>query len=106
MNLKDKFKKILLKNIEGMTRDEAEHYIENEAIPSLGNVSGLVYYSETEPLVDDYFEEMVEAIKNYIGEFSCPSSKNELTWMAWEAILPEIKEEVLAEIQAAADETN
>lgn len=96
MSLKEEFADILDSNIEGMTREEAEYYIDNDAIPSIGSVGGLIYYSETESLAKNYYEEMVDAVKNAFGDGEMPATLNDLCWTAWAAILPELKEEALS----------
>lgn len=98
MSLREDFKDILRNNVEGMNRDEAKYYVENDAIPESGSVSGLIYYSETEELARLYHDEMVEVINSNFGQLEkCPTA-NDLTWIAWSVILPEISDEIIKEI--------
>ncbi|RLF44395.1 MAG: hypothetical protein DRN17_04525, partial [Thermoplasmata archaeon] len=73
-NLEDVFKDILRDNIEGMNREEAKYYAENDAIPDAGSVSGLIYYSETEAIARDHYDEITQVVKDAYGPMDeCPS---------------------------------
>ncbi len=97
--LQEIFKDILRANMEGMNRKEAEYYAENDAIPDSGSVSGLIYYSETEPIAKDNYDELTQTIKDTFGPMDeCPSL-NDLVWMGWAAMLPDIKDDVIQEIK-------
>ena len=96
-DLRENFKDILRDNISCMDRESARYYVENDAIPESGSVSGLIYYSETESLAREYHDEMVKAIHDSFGPLEKCPTMNDLTWMAWSAILPEIADEVIEE---------
>jgi len=99
MSLRQTFLDILEDNIEGMSKKEAEYYIENDAIPESGSVSGLIMYAETEEIGAKYHSELMQIIKDNFGEMDeCPSL-NDLVWIAWSAMLEEIKEEALKSVR-------
>lgn len=97
-DLREVFKDILRDNIEGMSRKDARYYVENDAAPYSGSVSGLIYYGDTEPIAKNHHEEISEMIHNNFGSMKECQSLNDMTWMAWGILLPEIAEEVVAEI--------
>jgi len=97
MTLRETFKNILEDNIEDYSKQEAEYYIDNDAIPDAGSVSGLIFYSETEPIAKEFHDEINELIKDAYGENAC-HTLNDMTWIAWSIILPGLKDEVLNEI--------
>ena len=106
MSLINELKKITFQNIDGMSEEEARNYLMNNAIPSCGSVSGLIYYSETEPLACEYFDEIIEIMKDVYGN-CIPSNRlslNDLAWFAWqylilgnEDMIDEIIEEAIEE---------
>jgi len=93
--LRQTFLDILKCNIMGMSREDAKYYIENDAIPDSGSVSGLIMYSETEPIAQEYHSELMKVVKDCYGEVESPISMNDLVWAGWSAMLPEISEEAL-----------
>ncbi len=94
--LEDDVKDILLENIEGMTRQEAVYYIEYDAIPDMGCVSGLILTEDTEAFASRHHLEIVERLLS--EGMSVPSSLNDIAWSAWNLVMPEISEEVVEEI--------
>jgi len=99
MTLKEKMFEIALNNIDGMTEEEAEHYLENDAIPATGSVSGLIYYSETEPITIEYFDDIIEIMKEYHGD-CIPSeylSLNNMAWFAFEHYVFHYTTEIIEE---------
>ena len=94
-SLKDVFLDILIDNIEDMSREEAIHYIKNDAVPESGSVSGLIMYAETEEIGAKHHSELMEVVANNYGEMSKGLSLNDLVWLGWSAMLPEIEEEAL-----------
>jgi hypothetical protein len=97
--LEEIFKDILRANMEGMSREEAEYYASHDASPESGGVSGLTYYSETEPIAVDNYDDITQVVKDVYGPMDeCPSL-NDMVWIAWSAMLPNIKGEVIQEIK-------
>ncbi len=97
--LRETFIEILEDNIENMSRKEAKYYIENDAIPDSGSVAGLIMYGETEPIGAQFHSELMELVKDTYGEMEeCPSL-NDLVWIGWSAMLPEIADEVLKTVR-------
>ena len=85
--IKDCMMDIALYNIDGMSYEEAKRYLEYDAIPVSGSVSGLIYYSETEPIAYTFFDEIIELIHEIYGNeipFKVIRTMNNLTWFAWE----------------------
>ena len=82
------FMDIALYNIEGLTEEEAKGFFDYpNCDPSTGAVSGLIYYVETEPIAQEYYDEIVEMLHNLYGEeipYKSIDSLNTLTWFAWE----------------------
>lgn len=107
MSLKDELYEIALQNIEGMTEEEARYYLENDAIPASGSVSGLIYYNETEPLACDYYDEIIEIMQEIYGDCILADilTLNNMTWFAWEYLILG-NEEVIDEIIELAHERN
>ena len=86
-SIKDCMMDIALYNIDGMSFEEAKHYLEYDANPSVGSVSGLIYYSETEPIAYVFYDEIMELINECYGNeipYQLVSKLNNITWFAWE----------------------
>ena len=72
------------------TLDEIKNYMENEAICSWGSVSGLIYYSETEEIFKNHFDEIFEMIEDLKMDFgsefinSIELNANNLVWLTFE----------------------
>lgn len=86
-NVRDCMMDIALYNIDGMDYEEAKHYLEYDSNPSIGSVSGLIYYSETEPIAYTFYDEIMELINDIYGNeipYQLVSKLNNITWFAWE----------------------
>lgn len=78
-------------NIEGMTREEAKYWIENDAICVTGSVNGLIYYYDTSAFFDEHEEEILDLAKDYEFtadpvELGMGGFKNCMAWFAFEAL--------------------
>jgi hypothetical protein len=98
MSLREEFMDIARSNIADYSRDEAENWIDNEAEPSNGSVGGLIYYSETEELARHYNDDMNDIINDSGIYIEKQLSANDKCWVAWSLLLPDLKEELLSEI--------
>ena len=92
MTLYEELLKIAKDNIEGMTYDEALYWLDNDAIPSIGSVSGLIYYHETEPLACRHHDEIMEMIKEVklmkeADIVNAPMTLNDMAWFAWNYLI-------------------
>jgi len=85
--LENEFLQIALDNIDGMTYGEAYNFLMNDAEPSSGSVNGLIYYSETEGIAEDYYEDIIDLFCDIYGNKTLPydlvQSLNNMTWAAW-----------------------
>ena len=95
------FMDIALYNIDGSTKEEAEAFFrDNNCDPYIGAVSGLIYYAETEPIAQDYYDDIIDIIRDFYGlyvreygrndlfiPFEYIKSLNHLTWAAWVAFV-------------------
>ena len=92
--LKECMLDIALANIEGMDETEAKYYLEVDAIPSIGSVSGLLYYSETKNISCVFYDEIVDLVKDGYGDvtsstevanavFNIIGDLNNMAWFAW-----------------------
>ena len=95
-NLRDALLNIARENIEGLTYQEALYYLNNDAIPSDGSVSGLIYCSETEELAKKFHDEIIELIEE-LG-VDRPLKLNDMAWFAWEALILGHGKEVLRDL--------
>ena len=98
--LRQVMKDIAIDNISGMDRDEARYYLENDAICSVGSVSGLTYYKETEPIAQEYHDEIIDMMIEVFGD-NIPSemlSLNMMAWFAFESLLGEMIDEIIEEV--------
>ena len=81
--IKDVVIDIMLDNIEGLNYEEAEYYLINDAEPSIGSVNGLIYYSETEQIACEFYEEIIEYASDIYGDnipIDLVKSLNNMTW--------------------------
>jgi len=98
--LRQIMKDIAIDNIDGMDRDEARYYLENEAIPVSGSVSGLIYYADTEPYAQEFHDEIIELMEE-IYDKEIPSellTLNAMTWFAFEYLLSGMVDEIIEEV--------
>ena len=93
---------IAKENINGLTYEEALYYIDNDAIPSDGNVSGLIYCSETEELAKKFHDEIVNLMEEL--EVDRPLKLNDMAWFAWEALIFGNGERVLKDLGWSKEE--
>ena len=96
MELYDALLDIVIKNIEGMNYEEALNYLNNDAIPASGSVSGLLYTVDTKKLAKDYHDEIVDLMEE-LG-FDKALYLNDMTWFAWEALILGHGEQVLNDL--------
>ena len=98
--LRQVMKDIAIDNIDGMNREEARYYLENDAICSAGSVSGLIYYKETEPIAQEYHDEIIDMMTEVFGD-NIPSemlSLNMMAWFAFENLLGGMIDEIIEEV--------
>jgi hypothetical protein len=81
MTLEEKMFEIAESEIEDMTYDEALYFLDNDAVPSLGSVSGLIYYADTEPIAIAYHNEILNIMEDLN---ICRLSLNDMAWLAWD----------------------
>jgi hypothetical protein len=94
--LKEKFYEILKYEIKDLNYEEALYYIDNDAIPQTGSVTGLVWYSQTDPIAKEYLDELLPLV---VVEYELkPETPNELVWMAWNILILGKGEEILDEL--------
>ena len=89
-SVKDEMYDIALCEIDGMSEEEARYYLLNDAVPVTGAVSGLIYYSETEPIAREYHCDIVELMGDVYGDcipYQSIKSGNDMTWFAWEYLV-------------------
>jgi len=101
-NLRDALLCLARENIEGLTYQEALYYLDNDAIPSDGNVSGLIYCSETEELAKKFHDEIIELMEE-LG-VDRPLKLNDMAWFAWEALIFGNGERILEDLGVEAKE--
>jgi len=101
-NLRDVLLNIAKENINGLTYEEALYYIDNDAIPSDGNVSGLIYTSDTKKLACKFHDEIIELMQEF--GFEKPLKLNEMAWFAWEALIFGNGERVLEDLGWSKEE--
>ncbi len=65
--LDDAFLDIALDNIDGLSEEEARYYLENDAIPETGAVSGLINNNDIKSIFSNYYEEIIEKLKKLYG---------------------------------------
>ena len=88
--LEDIMMDIALYNIEGMDEKEAKDFLLNDAIPAYGAVTGLIYYKETEPITIQFYNEIIELLRDIYGDCipaQIVENLNSLTWSAWELLV-------------------
>ena len=87
MSLMEKLLEIAAENIKGMEKEEAIYWLDNDAVPEYGSVSGLIYYDETEAIAKEHFSEILKLMKE-IG-IACPTSfdVNDMAWFAWSYLI-------------------
>jgi hypothetical protein len=91
--LKDVFEDKLREAIEGMSRGEAEYFIEHDAIPDAGSIPGLMY---TDDIMDVFANNYAE-IQSVTGK-SDTCDPMEMVYSAWFVLLSEVGDAVLEEI--------
>ena len=101
-NLQDALLCLARENIEGLTYEEALYYLDNDAIPSDGNVSGLSYTSDTKKLAREFHDEIIELMEEL--EVDRPLKLNDMAWFAWEALIFGNGERVLEDLGWSKEE--
>lgn len=107
MTLEEKFHALVKEEIDGMSYEEAYYFLENDAHPQSGSIAGLVYYSSTERIAQDYLSELLCVINEYsekIGQCVTIENSNQLVWTAWEIMICGNAEQVLEDIGFKKDE--
>lgn len=80
---------ILISNIEDYdTLEDIKYFIENENICISGNVSGLIYYSETHSIFEKYYNDIFELYNELKEEYELnfELTANNLVWFAYEEL--------------------
>ena len=89
-NLEKTILDILIDNISDYDNlNDIKHYMENEAICVNGSVGGLIYYSDTEEIFRNYFNEIFDLyneLKEEYGELNFELNANNLVWFTFEEI--------------------
>ena len=88
-DLKKTMLDILISSIEEYnTLEDIKHFIENENICISGNVSGLLYYSETHSIFEKYYNEIFELYNDLKEEYELnfELTANNLVWFAYEEL--------------------
>jgi len=89
-SIEDVMYDIALQEIDGMDEEDARYYLMNDAIPVTGSVSNLIYYSQTEPIACEFYDEIMELVNEiYFKDvpYEVVKSLNNLTWFVWEYIV-------------------
>ena len=85
-----------------MPRDEAIYWLNNDAIPSYGSVSALIYTGDTEKLACKYYDEILEIMEEFGMEKSM--SLNDMAWLAWEYHILGQGKEIIDELMEPGEE--
>ena len=102
-SIRDVMKDICLYNITNLPLEEAREYLEQEARPNTGAVVGLIYFTETEPIANLFYDEIVELLKETYwdkrGYENILSNLNDMAWFAFNYYIQDdtFREEVLKE---------
>ena len=100
MNIYQEMLEIAKENIEGLDYEEALYYLNNDAIPAAGSVTGLIYYSDTEQIAEKYYDEIIDLMKELYGN-NIPTdllTLNNMAWFAWEYYILGNGEQVLKDL--------
>ena len=90
IDIKDVMYDIALQEIDGMSEEEARHFLLEDAIPVNGSVSNLIYFSQTEPIACEFYDDIMPLIKEIYYKdvpYEVIKSLNNITWFAWEYIV-------------------
>jgi len=103
MELRDKIKELIIAELDEYDYNEAKEWFDDpyQHNPQNGCISGLIYYSDTEPIAREYHDEIIELMGDF--EYGKPLRLNDMTWFAFEALLPELKDEVIEELYGNDD---
>jgi len=95
-DLRQAVKDIVLNEIDGYSKEEAEYYFENPQEYSCVNgcVSDLIYYNDTEKFAREHHDEIIELMKEFGAE---PMKANDMAWFGFEATVPTLKDEIIEE---------
>jgi len=88
--LYDVFMKIALENIDGLTYEDAEYYLGNDADPSSGSVSGLINSKDLKKIAVDNYDEIVDYIEDIYGSevpIDVIREFDNLVWAAWHSFV-------------------
>ena len=98
--LLETYKQIIFDNLLEEIKD-TNNYEETDYCPENGNVVGLIYYEETEPIGKALIEEFFEVILNY--DYNCRDIHNHysgkilnfVAWFMWEFLITNYKTELI-----------
>jgi len=101
--MKEAVKEIILGELSGYDKDEAENWFDNAENYSCQNgcIGALVYYDDTEKFARDFHDEIIELMEEYGAN---PMKANDMAWFGFEALVPTLKDDVLDEIFLSDDE--
>ena len=93
-------------NITGYTKDEANRWIEHDAICSTGSVSGLIYYSDTVAFFNEFEDDILDLAKDCdynldAREHGIRGYKNLMAWFAFEALKDSVFEDRIDDFRFA-----
>lgn len=85
-------------NIDGMDKDQARYWVENDAICEAGSVSGLIYYKDTCAFFDEHEEDILSLAQDADFELSpvklgMTGYKNNMAWFAFESLCQSVFDE-------------
>jgi hypothetical protein len=84
-------------NIEGLTKDEAQAWIDEASFES-GSVSGLIYHSDTGAFFKSHSEEILDIAKEWdfkpdVVDLGMTAWENTMAWFAFEVLKDSVFEE-------------
>ena len=101
MTLREELIEMAKKEIEGMARKEAIYWLNNDAIPSSGSVTALMYYRDTEPFACRHHDEIVEIMEESDMKLM---TLNDMAWFAWEYYILGQGEEIIDELMGIEED--
>jgi len=90
IDIKDVMYDIALQEIDNMSEEDARYYLLEDAIPVTGAVSNLIYYSQTEPIACEFYDDIMPLMEDVYYKsipFEVIKTLNNITWFAWECIV-------------------
>jgi len=77
-----KYEEVLLWNIRDMEPDEARYWLENDAIPEAGGVTGLITNWEMRKHFCNEIDELFPIWKEFVGD-KAPENFAHMVWLGW-----------------------